>query len=250
MLVIKKSNETYFLVPMRGTNLLAYIFTGVVIFLTFSSYIVPNPNEIVIPEFIASLNNIRVIVCVIISLWMLLRIRYIFHSKQPWIYGLEYSVYFFLIFCFFALASMFIAIILTITLFDSNFVYIYISLGSSFLSAISFNYYFIQRKKDGAVPPSKQKMKHAFIIPSIGSLVCIFMALIAGGSFIQTLGFMAFLIIPIVFSVALPGFLWNLYAWTYKININLGEKYEVLDGINPNKSYPPNFGGKKKKKNK
>ncbi|EDN8189196.1 hypothetical protein GSY37_14410 [Listeria monocytogenes] len=118
------------------------------------------------------------------------------------------------------------------------------------MSAISFNYYFIQRKKDGAVPSSKQNMKHAFIIPSIGSLACIIMALIAGGSFIQTLGFMAFLIIPIIFSVALPGFLWNLYAWISKININLGEKYEVLDGINPNKSYSPNFGEKKKKKNK
>lgn len=249
-----EKNQRTFLFPMKGFKWLVFGMIGVAIIFTLLTYLVPNPNKITIPESVELLNNIRIVAFLAIFVWMLLRIEYIFRAKKPWKYGLEYSIYFHLIPCLIAISAIFFVWIGSITLLDSNYLFLCFSITTSMIVVLSCTFYFVFKK-------DKMDTKGFFIIPAAGIILNAYAGIVVGvmlsdlwvgvlheglrgGALVGV--FVACLVSPSIFLGALPVVICNLYAWITGKDINLDERYKNADNIDPNKNYPPNFGLKKK----
>lgn len=89
-----EKNQRTFLFPMKGFKRLVLGMIVIAMIFTLLTYLVPNPDKITIPKSVELINDIRIAIFLSICVWMLLRIEYIFRTKKPWKYGLEYSIYF------------------------------------------------------------------------------------------------------------------------------------------------------------
>ncbi|EOB1167307.1 hypothetical protein ACIQIJ_000840 [Listeria monocytogenes] len=89
-----EKNQRTFLFPMKGFKRLVLGMIVMAMIFTLLTYLVPNPDKITIPKSVELINDIRIVAFLSICVWMLLRIEYIFRTKKPWKYGLEYSIYF------------------------------------------------------------------------------------------------------------------------------------------------------------
>lgn len=92
-----EKNQRTFLFPMKGFKRLVLGMIVIAMIFTLLTYLVPNPEKITIPKSVELINDIRIAVFLSICVWMLLRIEYIFRTKKPWKYGLEYSIYFYIV---------------------------------------------------------------------------------------------------------------------------------------------------------
>ncbi len=249
-----EKNQRTFLFPMKGFKWLVFGMIVVAAVFTLLTYTIPNPDKITIPESVELINNIRIAVFLTICVWMLLRIEYIFRAKKPWKYGLEYSIYFHLIPCLIAISAIFFVWIASITLLDSNYLFLCFSIATSIMVVLSCTFYFVFKK-------DKMDTKGFFIIPAVGIILNIYAGIIVGVMLSDLWGgvmheglrggalvgvFVACLVSPSIFLGALPVVICNLYAWITGKDINLDERYKNADNIDPNKNYPPNFGLKKK----
>ncbi|QKI94441.1 hypothetical protein HRK21_07405 [Listeria monocytogenes] len=251
-----EKNQRTFLFPMKGFKRLVLGMIVIAMIFTLLTYLVPNPDKITIPNSVELINDIRIVAFLSFCVWMLLRIEYIFRTKKPWKYGLEYSIYFHLVPCLIAISTIFFVWIASITLLDNNYLFLYCSRATSIMVALSCAFYFVFKK-------DKMKIKGFFITPTVGFILNIYAGIVVGMMLNDLWGnvlheglrggalvgvFVASMALPNIFIGALPVVICNLYAWITGKDINLDERYKNADNIDPNKNYPPNFGLKKKKK--
>ncbi len=249
-----EKNQRTFLFPMKGFKRLVLGMIVIAMIFTLLTYLVPNPDKITIPKSVELINDIRIVAFLSICVWMLLRIEYIFRTKKPWKYGLEYSIYFHLVPCLIAISTIFFVWIASITLLDSNYLFLYCSIATSVMVVLSCTFYFVFKK-------DKMKIKGFFITPAVGFILNLYAGIVVGmmlndlwGSVLHEglrggalIGvFVASMSLPNIFIGALPVVICNLYAWITGKDINLEERYKNADNIDPNKNYPSNFGLKKK----
>ncbi|AQY51526.1 hypothetical protein PWEIH_07696 [Listeria weihenstephanensis FSL R9-0317] len=249
---IKKGYEILYgklgLSPMQGANRLYYGLAILAIGFALGSYIVPNPSNKLLPDMLAIMINAYSIITVCFCLFSCIRIRAIYRTPQPWKYGLEFSIYFCFVLFLFAFGAIFIAFTMAVYLYNSAFIFPIMSLAFWLISVIAYSLFYIYRGRKKRSGVRKQpKMGNIGKFQILGGVVGGLVVFLYSPQ-IETLGYIAFLLLPVFSSFPFVSFIFDVFCLQYKKGIDFDAYYAVIDGINPEKNYPPNYGEKKKKR--
>ncbi|AQY51527.1 hypothetical protein PWEIH_07686 [Listeria weihenstephanensis FSL R9-0317] len=236
------------LIPMRGTNKLYYGLSVMAVLFTLIPFVVPNPNHKLLPEILMILIYGYAIMTGLFALYSCIRVRMIYRTPRPWNYGLEFSTYFYCIGFLFSFSGMFIALTMSVYLYNSSFIAPILCFVFWLISVLAYSIFFIYRGRKKRSGVRKQpKMGNIGKLQALGGIVGGLVVFLYSPQ-VETLGYIAFLGIPLLLSLTFVGFIFNLFCLHYIKGIDFGAYYAVIDGINPDKNYPPNYGEKKKVK--
>ncbi|WP_118907617.1 hypothetical protein [Paenilisteria weihenstephanensis] len=236
------------LVSMRGTK---KIFSGMLVIMMFMALmpvVVPNPMQKEINDILVFLMILNIILNASILSILLIRVNYIYNTKKPWKYGLEYSIYFYLCPVMMSISAIMIATIMSITLFNSDFTGVIISVGALIFAVIVYSIHFVYRGWKG-----KSSQRHTPKKESLGKIqflgiAIVVLIIVLPDVSVNRFGYAVLCILPATFALVTAGFFFDLFCLRYKKGIDFDAYYAVIDGINPDKNYPPNYGEKKKKR--
>ncbi|MBC1501513.1 hypothetical protein HB943_12945 [Listeria weihenstephanensis] len=236
------------LIPMKGVQKLFYGLAVMAILFSLIPFVVPNPNHKLLPEVLTIFIYGYAIITVILSVISCIRMKAIYQTPQPWKYGLEVSIYFYLVMFLWSFSGMFVALKMSVNLYNSSFVLPIIAGVFWLLSVTAYSIFFIYRgRKKRSGVRKKPKMGNIGKLQALGGVVGGLVVFLYSPQ-IETLGYIAFLLLPIMLSITFVALIFDLFCLRYKKGIDFGAYYAVIDGINPEKNYPPNYGEKKKKR--
>lgn len=181
-----------------------------------------------------------------------IRVNIIYLNSKPWKFGAEYSIYVLFSTFLFWINCFIVTLILNYSV-ASDIVWILLLIAAMIVGYVFFFLNTRERKKGG------ERVRHressfsienmhksnnytSSAIITITPLLYIFYRIFPNSNFDIIMLSLSALFFYILLSFLLVPFVLSIYAWFYREGVDLAVYYAFVDGINPDKEYPPNFG--------